>query len=43
MISEFKPVTFPEPSVLTIMLVLGREGSSWEEKVVYCDNVKPAN
>ena len=26
---NFKPVTFPEPSVF--MLVLGREGSSWHE------------
>ena len=37
--SNFKTVTFPEPSFF--MLVLGREGSSWDEMGMCCDNVKP--
>ena len=35
-----KPVTFPEPSLF--MLVLGREGSSWDEMSVWSDNMKPS-
>ena len=34
-------VTFPEP--LLFMLVLGREGSSWDEMGMGRDNVEPAN
>ena len=34
-------VTFPEPSLF--MLVLGREGSSWDEMGMCCNNVKPEN
>ena len=40
-LSNFKPVTFPEPSFY--MLVLGRESSSWDELGMCCDNVKPEN
>ena len=38
-LSIFKSVTFPEPKFL--MLVLGRESSSWDEMGMCCDNVKP--
>ena len=37
-ILNFKPVTFPEPSLL--MLVLGGEGSSWDEMGLRSENVK---
>ena len=39
--SNFKPVTFPEPSFF--MLVLDRESSSRDEIGLCCDNVKPEN
>ena len=40
-VSNFKPVTFPEPSFF--MLVLGRESSSWDEIGLCRDNEKPEN
>ena len=39
--SNFKPVTFSEPSFF--ILVLGRESRSWDEMDMRCDNVKPEN
>ena len=38
--SNFKPVTFPEP--MLVVLVLGRNGSSWDEMGMWFDNVKSA-
>ena len=39
--SNFKPVTFPEPSFF--MLVLDRESSSRDEMGLCCDKVQPEN
>ena len=37
----FVPVMLQE--LLLFMLVLGREGGSWDKVSMCCDNVKPAN